>query len=280
MKFAIIIPTYNRAWLLPRAIRSVLAQSYADWLLYIVDDASTDDTESVVSPYLVDPRVRYLRNTINRGMYYSWNVALQRVEVDGTDWVTKLDDDDQQVEGCLDAARKEIERWPGYGMFLFSTVDREGKSLSHMSVSGPVDYIREMLLRKTIAGEMDVFVSVPYLSAAPLYASIDLPSTGPTKFWFGELSLQTGAVCCDKVSQIREYRSDGVTMEHRRQGWRKRTRERLRVDWFIVHHWLGVIRRHPYSLASYQVWTRALARVIVRGLKLSFGSARNEPRSR
>ena len=60
-----------------------------------------------------------------------------------------MDDDDQLAEGCLDAARKEIERRPGYGMFLFSTADREGKSLCHMGVSGPVNYVREVLLLRS-----------------------------------------------------------------------------------------------------------------------------------
>ncbi len=279
MKFAIVTPTYNRAGLLQRAIRSVIAQSYTDWMLYIVDDASGDDTEAVVAPYLVDPRIRYLRNSANQGMYYSWSRALERVEADSADWVSKLDDDDQLVEGCLDVARKEIERRPGYGMFLFSTADREGKSLCHMGVSGPVNYVREVLLRKTIFGEMDVFVRVPCMRAAPLYVPIGRPSTGATKFWFGELSLRAGAVCCDKVSQIREMRSDGVTAKHRRQGARRRTEERLRVDWFVVRRWLAVIRRHPYSLASYQVWTRALVRAVGRWLRLRLGGARNEPRT-
>ncbi len=59
MKFSIIIPTYNRASFLPRAIESVLAQTYTDWELIIVDDGSTDNTKDVVSQYK-DPRIRYI----------------------------------------------------------------------------------------------------------------------------------------------------------------------------------------------------------------------------
>ena len=47
-KVSVIIPTYNRASLLGRAIQSVLDQTYQDFELIVVDDASVDDTEQVV----------------------------------------------------------------------------------------------------------------------------------------------------------------------------------------------------------------------------------------
>lgn len=59
MKFSIIIPTYNRAVFLPKAIESVLAQTYTDWELIIVDDGSTDNTKDVVAQYS-DSRIRYI----------------------------------------------------------------------------------------------------------------------------------------------------------------------------------------------------------------------------
>lgn len=59
MKFSIIIPTYNRAAFLPKAIDSVLAQTYTDWELIIVDDGSTDNTKDVVAQYC-DSRIKYI----------------------------------------------------------------------------------------------------------------------------------------------------------------------------------------------------------------------------
>jgi len=57
---SVIIPTYNRAGLIGRAVESVLSQTYADWELWIVDDGSTDETARAVQPYLTDARVHWL----------------------------------------------------------------------------------------------------------------------------------------------------------------------------------------------------------------------------
>ncbi len=57
--FSIILPTYNRAHLLSKAIESVLAQTFTDWELVIVDDGSTDNTKELVTAY-ADDRIRYI----------------------------------------------------------------------------------------------------------------------------------------------------------------------------------------------------------------------------
>ena len=57
---SVIIPSYNRAHTLQRSIESVLAQTYSDLEVILVDDGSTDDTEAVVRA-IPDPRVRYVR---------------------------------------------------------------------------------------------------------------------------------------------------------------------------------------------------------------------------
>ncbi len=58
---AVILPTHNRAAFIGEAIASVQAQSFRDWELIVVDDGSTDDTATVVAAFLIDPRIRYLR---------------------------------------------------------------------------------------------------------------------------------------------------------------------------------------------------------------------------
>jgi glycosyltransferase involved in cell wall biosynthesis len=75
-RVSVMIPTYNYAHFLDDTIQSVLSQTYADYELIIVDNASTDNTDEVVSRYLVDTRVRYYKNETNLGLVGNWNRCL------------------------------------------------------------------------------------------------------------------------------------------------------------------------------------------------------------
>ena len=88
---SIIMPSYNTAKFISETIESVLAQTYTNWELIIVDDCSTDDTDAVVRPYLADERIRYIKNDTNSGAAVSRNRALQ--EAKGK-WIAFLDSDD------------------------------------------------------------------------------------------------------------------------------------------------------------------------------------------
>ena len=72
---SIILPTYNRAHLLPRAINSVLAQNYSDFELIVVDDASQDETKAVVAA-IDDSRVRYIRQANKGGVAAARNAGI------------------------------------------------------------------------------------------------------------------------------------------------------------------------------------------------------------
>ena len=88
---SIIMPSYNTGRYIAESIRSILAQTYADWELLIVDDCSSDDTDEVVAQFLGDERIRYFKNERNSGAAVSRNRALR--EAKGR-WIAFLDSDD------------------------------------------------------------------------------------------------------------------------------------------------------------------------------------------
>jgi len=94
--FSIILPTYNRSSLLPRAIDSVLQQTFSDFELIVVDDGSTDATQQLVSNY-ADNRVRYVYQE-NKGVCVARNHG---VAVANAPYLVFLDSDDYATEHWL-----------------------------------------------------------------------------------------------------------------------------------------------------------------------------------
>lgn len=97
---SVVIPTHDRATILPRAITSVLAQTHADLELIVVDDASTDDTQDRLAAY-DDDRVRVIRRTRRSG-------GASAPRSDGMaeargDWIAFLDSDDEWLPHKLTA---------------------------------------------------------------------------------------------------------------------------------------------------------------------------------
>ena len=87
---SIIMPSYNTGKYIAESINSVLAQTYTNWELIIVDDCSSDNTEEVVQSFK-DNRIIYLKNENNSGAALSRNRALR--EAKGK-WIAFLDSDD------------------------------------------------------------------------------------------------------------------------------------------------------------------------------------------
>ncbi len=102
---SVIIPTYNRAHMVGRAIRSVLNQTYQDFELIIVDDASTDNTEEVVKSFN-NERLRYIRLRENSGS----SVAPRNtgIEIARGEYIAFLDSDDEWLPEKLE---KQIDKF-------------------------------------------------------------------------------------------------------------------------------------------------------------------------
>lgn len=107
-KVSVLIPTHNRARLLRQAIDSVLAQSFQDFEIIVIDDASNDDTRDAVRGQ-ADVRIRYFRNSANRGAGGSRNVGLAHAS---GECIAFLDDDDSWLPQKLAAQVRLLDSCP------------------------------------------------------------------------------------------------------------------------------------------------------------------------
>lgn len=150
---SVIIPTYNRAAFIGASIRSVLEQTYSNLELIVVDDGSTDDTDSVVAAYS-DPRFRYVRQP-NRGRSNARNHALSLAK---GKFITFLDSDDMYLPDKVQSQVNYLRSHPGTGMVYTSAhcVDDQGEMLPNKylaSVSG--------LIYESIAFFTPVTITLP-----------------------------------------------------------------------------------------------------------------------
>lgn len=106
MLITVIIPTYNRAHLLPRALDSVLQQSYQTLQIICVDDGSTDDTRNLLANYY--PQVQYL-STPQRGVSYARNYGARAADAQ---WLAFLDSDDQWLPHKLQVQVDALTQHP------------------------------------------------------------------------------------------------------------------------------------------------------------------------
>ena len=110
----IILPTYNRAQYLERAIKSVIDQTFMNWELIIWDDGSTDDTKAIVTSY-PDKRIRYYSDQ-NHGVAFARNRASEKAS---SKFIAFLDSDDQWFPNKLSIQMTAMQENPDLD-FLFT----------------------------------------------------------------------------------------------------------------------------------------------------------------
>jgi len=101
--FSIVIPTYNRAQLVRESIDSALAQSFSDFEIVIVDDGSTDDTESIVKAISSNRILYYKKENSERGAARNFGI-----EKANGKYVVFMDSDDQMMTNHLETLHKHL----------------------------------------------------------------------------------------------------------------------------------------------------------------------------
>lgn len=104
--FSVIMPTYNQASFIRRAILSLQQQTYSYWELIIINDGCTDEVETFIFDFLEDERITYIKNKVNQGLGYALNQGLDAAKYD---YIAYLPSDDFYFENHLESIKKKFE---------------------------------------------------------------------------------------------------------------------------------------------------------------------------
>lgn len=104
---SVVIATYKRSGLVPRAIESVRKQTYRNVEILVVDDGSPDNTRAVVES-IPDDRIRYIRHEKNKGLPAARNTGIRAAQ---GEYIAFLDDDDEWREDKLEKQLQAVENY-------------------------------------------------------------------------------------------------------------------------------------------------------------------------
>lgn len=131
---SVIVPAYNQGHYLGEAVRSVLAQTYLDFEVIIVDDGSTDSTRRVAHSFN-DPRLRYHYQE-NRGLSAARNTGIRLTDAP---YVSFLDSDDQFLPEKLSLLVEVLDNQPEVGFVAGQAllIDEKGRRLGKAFTTPP-----------------------------------------------------------------------------------------------------------------------------------------------
>ena len=142
-KVSVIIPSYNMANFLGEAIQGILSQTYQNFEIVVVNDASTDNTDQVMQQF-DDPRIKYIVHPENRYAAAARNTGIQAAE---GDLIAFVDADDKVHPEKLATQVEFLDRHPEIGLVYCSRIeiDENGNSLA-LVPAPPVATLKDLIL--------------------------------------------------------------------------------------------------------------------------------------
>lgn len=126
---SVCIPVFNCEEYIGKAIESIIAQTFTDWELLILNNASTDNTKNIVRRYS-DPRIRQIENQTNIGLEANWNKALGEAK---GEYIKILPADDFLYPDCLERQVSIFKRLDNQSVVMTccgrNIIDQDGNKL-------------------------------------------------------------------------------------------------------------------------------------------------------
>ena len=216
IRVSFVLPAYKCKYL-ELAIRSILAQTWRDFELVVVDDCSPDDIRSVVSQFS-DDRIRYYRNEVNiggRDLVDAWHKALSYAQ---GEFCVLASDDDLYAPEYLEEMIRLAEKYPKVDVFhcRIAGVDGAGKWLWVGDPRGeyetPVEMFYNTAVKRIALRAPDIMFRLSALKA--IGGFVKTPQAWYTDIgtWV-RLSMKNGACCSPRVLFF--WRESGLNISNR-----------------------------------------------------------------
>lgn len=204
---SIITPSYNTAAYIADTINSVLAQTYTNWEMIIVDDCSTDNTDSIVDAFLSDKRIKYLKNKKNCGAAVSRNYALR--EARGK-WIAFLDSDDLWSPEKLEKQIAFMENGNYHFSYTnYEEIDEQSNVLGSI-VTGPKKITKRGMYNYCWPGCLTVMYDAEYIGLVQVES---IKKNNDYAMWLQVCKKADCYLLCETLARYRRGRSGSISTQ-------------------------------------------------------------------
>ena len=261
---SVVIPTYNHAGYLGRALQSLLDQTYTHWEAIVIDNHSTDNTDEVIARFS-DPRITYLKIHNNGVIAASRNEGIRAAK--GV-WIAFLDSDDCWFPHRLEIVINMIKRDPSLDVLCSNEIQIDlTNRRSRLLEYGPFcsNFYKSLLIEGNRISTSATLVKHNFLSDRCLLFREDPKLVTVEDYDFWMLIAKAGA----KFHFIPSALGEATIHSNNSSGQAER-------------HWqslINLINDHVYNIQDFQpnkekLWNTLYAQVLISNLKIQIGGKR------